>query len=237
MGEVGEVCVSVRFGRPFRVKPIGQDTSIIIGAKSPEQADEDNRQGIARFGGEWRAPDYAQAYFQAAGAVVSRALEARTLDELGLPAFHLQRHAVELILKDLLRLTFQALDYRAKRKGTARGDISNGARRRLDTSHALGLLLRDLEDAAAKLALCEPPDSLRALVSEIEKYETTLTWARYPQSKTHDKIVVHVEEESAVPIVALQQRLAQAVRDTGYPPKDGYGSVIYAEWADAGGIG
>ena len=79
-------------------------------ARISSAARERFRRGEAVVGGKWWAIDPALNYIAASGVLV-RASEAQgTFGPLALPAVYLQRHAVELTLKDLCRVAHSALD-------------------------------------------------------------------------------------------------------------------------------
>ncbi|MGH7434258.1 MAG: hypothetical protein ACRENE_01125 [Polyangiaceae bacterium] len=85
-------------GGTLRQLPRIYDQIMIIGGGSPPT---DGRP-VAKVGGFWRSCEYGLAYLLAARYVVDSAEADKRQNETALPAVHLQRHALEVALKDLI---------------------------------------------------------------------------------------------------------------------------------------
>ncbi|MEX8499234.1 hypothetical protein [Leptothrix ochracea] len=195
-----------------------------------ELADVEN--GVARVGGQWRTPSYLMAYVRSADVLVSHGKATNTLDDIGIPAFYLQRHALELLVKRLISWVYQYAD--------AKGNTTNPdktQRDRLKNSHRISLLLEDLHINCRHHGFNEPPECLRVLVDEVESYESSsATWARYESSKSKkQEIIHHLDNEVAIPIVVLQEKLEMTVAKLiiGFDGVDAYEDELYHAWADA----
>lgn len=195
----------------------GQDEPqhVITFGKSPAQTDADRDQGIARFGG-MRAPSYVNAYWLAASTLLESAVASKTLDDLALPIFYLQRHTAELLIKRLLEWGFDISDLSKQLQRPGGTFPTDEHLKRRSNCHDLPQLLADLSDLATNCRCQAPPAELRELVKQIGEVETTDTWARYARGRKKvpgekAQVVHHVENEVAVPIVELQAQLGRAV--------------------------
>ena len=182
---------------------------IIPLAKSSKKEAFDNKNGIARVGGRWRTPCYFSAYIRAAEVLIKGAKDNNQLDELGLPIFYLQRHALELCIKEVLTDLYEEFDCRVEesdRRDKAKvKPISTGQKDRLKREHKLGLLCKDLEKICTNLKCEFDTKSLEALVSQIETCEVSRpAMARYSKSSAGEK---HLPEEVSIPIAAIQEDL------------------------------
>ncbi|MGH8845967.1 MAG: hypothetical protein ACREXG_00555 [Polaromonas sp.] len=218
------------------LKSSNQDDEVLLFGKSPEQEAEDLRNGVARFGGDWRQPSYARAYLRAARVLIHEAQEKKDLDQLGLPIFYLQRHALELFLKQLLGLLYDVAKMRFElyqSKEAKKNLPSKNALERLATSHSLLALNADLQDASAKLQIEGYPSELQSLINDIQKYEINPTWSRYPSSAGAAGVNVHLKSEVAVPLVEMHQRLESVVQKTAFDvdqETETFERSIYDEW-------
>lgn len=100
----------VVFDPPIYIKPAHPKGDVIVFGKAPELEHADVANGVARFGGQWRSPSYIQAYFRAADVLVNHGVSTNTLDDIGLPAFYMQRHTLELLIKRLLSWVYEYAD-------------------------------------------------------------------------------------------------------------------------------
>jgi hypothetical protein len=180
----------------------------------------DRAAGTARLGGTWRTPDYVESYLRASRALVDHAVAADELDELALPNFYLQRHTFELVLKDLLRSLYELgdMDQRladAEQNARAIFHPSVGARDRVEQSHDLTQLLRDLEQALIGMgygASALPPE-LRQLVATIVRLEAGFeSRSRYPRVGRRGAPLQHSFPATVeIPNRALQDGLERVV--------------------------
>ncbi len=93
-----------------------KDPDIIALTKLSEVECSDVENGIARFGGGWRNPSYVGAYLKAAQILIERAKADKELDQLGLPIFYLQRHTLELSIKNILRCLYEVVKMRSEQQ-------------------------------------------------------------------------------------------------------------------------
>lgn len=189
---------------------------VITFGKSPAQTTEDREKGIARFGG-MRAPSYVNSYWLAAHTLLESAVASKTLDDLALPIFYLQRHAAELLIKRLLDWGFDIADLCEQLQKPGGTFPTSEHLKRRNNCHDLPQLLADLSDLATNWR-CQPlPSELQRLVKQIGEFETTDTWARYARGRKKipgekAQIIHHVKNEVAIPMVELQAQLGRAVR-------------------------
>lgn len=184
----------------------------MIGGKPPEMIKRDLDAGVARLGGFWRHPNYFESYLYSASVLIERGRTTGTLDEIGLPGFYLQRHSIELLLKELLGWLTSISELR-NQLGRSVSKPSVELLRDMHTSHDLVDLYGHVIELADMLSLSPPPDELGSLISEIEKLEITETWSRYRSSSKKQKNsgarlhVDHIPDEVVIPIVEFQERL------------------------------
>lgn len=203
---------------------------VLMLGKSAELAHVDAVNGDARFGGAWRHPNYLMAYAHAAGILVTHGQTTGTLDAIALPAFYMQRHALELIVKRFLGYVYGYAE------AVGRADFLS--QRQLDrrhNSHDLTCLISDLTGACQQLELALPPEELRDLIETMRKFETTETWARYPYSQLKAGLQIHTQDETVLPMVALQKNLEDVLKHVFFSLEEheAYESLLYEAWADA----
>lgn len=223
-----------KFDEPLYVDPHGR--SVMVGGKPVEQRISDLEAGIARVGGFWRHPNYFEAYLYSASLLIEQGRARGTLDEIGLPGFYLQRHAVELLLKELLGWLVYIADLR-RQLWISEIAPSKELVADLRSSHNLQRLHKHLLDFAAVLSLSSPPAELGELIDDMKGIEITETWSRY--SSSSKKIssawvgVQHIPEEVKIPIVKFQERLGKisvlVVSRGGFG--DSYEDRLYEVWA------
>ena len=85
-------------------------TPAFVFKKGKDKAEQDAAEGSARWGGMVRTPDYFDVYLLAAGQLIERAEHDNRLDEMAVPCFYLQRHTLELAIKELIK-RLHRLDY------------------------------------------------------------------------------------------------------------------------------
>lgn len=220
---------------PIYLNSPNHDNEVIVFGKSQEQEAEDFRNGVARLGGRWRQPNYARAYLRAARVLITDAQTKNDLDQLALPIFYLQRHALELLLKSLLGLLYDVARMRFDlcQSLKNRNNLpSNSAVERLTKSHSLRALNDDLKKSSARLQIAGYPSELQNLINEIEKYEINPTWSRYPNSGVAGTNA-HLAIEVALPLVELHKRVEKVIRDVAFDIDTGgetFEAFIYYEW-------
>jgi len=198
----------VMFDEPLHVKLVKKN--VMVGGKAPEQVESDLKAGISRIGGFWRHPSYFEAYLYSASLLIEQGKAIGVLDEIGLPGFYLQRHALELLLKGLLGWMVDIADIR---KQLCISDVEPSGRliRDLRTSHDLQRLHNRIIEFGTALDLPLPPVELGNLIKDMKRIEITDTWSRYCSSpgKTDESVegIEHIPKEVVIPIVEFQERL------------------------------
>lgn len=215
-------------------RPIYVDTrsNVMIGGKSSEQTEADLAAGVARVGGFIREPSYFESYLHAAQALIDKGRADGNLDDLGMPAFYLQRHTLELLLKSVLSW-LHSIDDLKKRILNVNFQPDLDARDKNVNKHSHRKLLDMVLAAAKELELPEPPSELETLVERFTSFEQTGTWARYSSSRMrgHEK-VQHLENEVVIPLVDLQSSLADLAARVISRDLDAhsYENVLVDEW-------
>lgn len=224
------------FDKPAYIKPSDPKGDVFVFGKGPELEGADARNGVARVGGLWRRPDYFRAYLRSAAVLIEHGVRHEELDEVMLPAFYLQRHALELLIKRLLSYLYEWAEFRVKLGYNWEGVPSNGQKDRF-TTHGIHKLFQDLCRTCKHFKFTNPPLELAALVKKLTQFEKTETWSRYAQSKNHkdDTIIQHLEDEVEVPIVDLQRDLEFVASKITYrfDGEPAYENELYDHWADA----
>jgi len=225
---------------PFYATGPAPEGKVMVGGKPPELVASDLAAGVARIGGFWRHPNYFEAYLYSATLLIEQGQIKGTLDEIGLPAFYLQRHAVELLLKDLLHWLIYIADLRTQLH-VSTYEPPQGAVKAQATSHNLKKLLEFIVQVSTEMALPAPPVELGILIADMSQFELTETWARYSSSYVRQKSEVattilhvkHVEEVIEIPIVAFQQRLVAVAKlaISREPGGESYEDMLYDEWS------
>ena len=175
--------------------------SYVFGRIAQERED-DRRAGVARAGGRFRRPPYAAAYVAAARWTLDRAADDDLLDEMAMPITYLQRHSLELIIKDLLGV---ASDIDASRKHLDTGCHVEVA---VPHDHVLQELAALLLQRLKAVGYDCPPEivDLAKELSEFEDADETRT--RYATGKPKGKYSKSsFPEEVVIPLRAWQERL------------------------------
>lgn len=221
----------VKLRTPIHITPANPDGDVIIFGKGPNLESSDNEDGIARFGGLMRTPSYLIAYVRSAGILVNHGQQTKTLDDICLPAFYLQRHAVELLLKRLLYWIYEFAKFNKEFDQPSKNQLDRYTR-----SHNLSSLLNDLNKACKLYKFSSPPKQLGQLVREMRKYESNETWARYGTyiEKQDKQIKDHNQTEVIVPIVALQEALKNVVTEITFrfDGTETFERELYFAWED-----
>ncbi|WP_188701701.1 hypothetical protein [Silvimonas iriomotensis] len=175
--------------------------------RNPEHEAADLAKGVARVGGEHIPLNYLAAYMRASACMLEKATEVNDLDQLCIPLLMLQRHALELMLKDILTLIYDADDYQylAKHPGAVVLPLDNEKRRKAMIKHDLVKLAQMLKDGANALQYAPPPAGLMTLAEDISKLEkNSPTFTRYSEST--DKLQ-HLPAQVIIPVRDYQDRL------------------------------
>lgn len=215
------------------MKPYHPLGDVTIFGKSPRKTAKDKAEGIARLGGPMMQPSYLFAYLRSADVLVRHGMQEGTLDDIGLPAFYMQRHVMELLLKRFLEYLY---DY-AQAKGNMESPTATQIEK-LTTSHNLESLLNDLVEVCEHHKFTTPSQEFSELVKLFKKFEINETWSRYSSSSRKGKKLPHQEKEKRVPIVEIQHRLQNLVTTVVYTGmnSDAYESEFYHAWAEAKGL-
>jgi hypothetical protein len=215
----------------FHIRPPGENDDVIISGKPLELKIEDLRSGLSRFGGPSRAPNYMMAYLLAAKILVEHGSANNTLDDIGLPAFYLQRHTIELMIKRLLIWLHDLAEHSARESDCK--FLSQEQKSRLKKCHNLSKLCTDTGKLSEQMGYGPLPNEIQEFVRLIEKFESNPTWSRYPDSNRDT--VRHMENEVAVPIVDLQKRLEQIIDSVlhRFGGKETYESHLYYAWENS----
>lgn len=142
-------------------------------------------------------PNFHRAYLSASQKLVSAFENRRWNNEEALPIFFLQRHALELLLKDCLRIVYQLMLVEHELDKSDKSP-SNGRLKRVCECHNLQKLYADLhgslflDDDATSDAL----KRLGWLVEMIHAIDESSTWARYPDVKKETCIVEFIRPQN-----------------------------------------
>jgi hypothetical protein len=221
----------VQFDKPF-LPALG--SSVMVGGKSPEQRVADLELGHARIGGIWRHPNYFESYLLSAKALINYGASVGTLDDIGLPAFYLQRHALELLLKAMLVWILDISDMRAQ-LASPEHQVDTEQRHAVLHGHDHSELLKRLHEWVMRIGWEAPPKSLDHLVQRFKQIEITETWARYSTSRKRKKgspTIAHVPDETVIPLLSLQgelEALAGQLVSRAHG-EDSYEIELYREW-------
>lgn len=211
---------------------VNTGSNVIVGGKSPEQTISDHEAGVARIGGFFREPSYVESYLLATQVLIDKGSSDGNLDDLGLPAFYLQRHTLELLLKSVLSWLHVIHDL--ERKLLDECFEPDLIKREKDVNkHNLQKLLVMMQLEACKLNLPTPPAEFQAVVDKFTKLEKTETWARYSDSRRKGHSVVHhVQDEVVIPLIDLQIDLNNLAAKVLYRNLEGvsYENMLSNEW-------
>ena len=213
--------------------PATDPRDVFVGGKNPSQAESDFENGIARMGGFWRQPSYVGAYLTAASLLVEQGQARGSFDEIGLPAFYLQRHAAELILKRLLQWCFEIIECRNQIKPGQAITITNRHRRSLNNEHDLRKILNSLKKAAKLADEKIPPECLAQLVETISSVEASPHWSRYRVDSRSTQKKLWETTEIVIPVASLQTQLDLVASDVlaRSLEQECYENELYSTWA------
>lgn len=213
--------------------PATDPRGVFVGGKNPSLIESDFENGIARLGGFWRQPSYEGAYLTAASLLVEQGRERGSFDEIGLPAFYLQRHAAELILKRLLNWCLEIIEYRNKIMPGQAIAIPSRLRGSLNDEHNLRRILQSLKRAAKLSGEQDPPEGLAQLVESITSVEASPHWSRYRADSRSSLSMLWETTEFVIPIVGIQSQLDLVASDVLAHSLDdeSYENALYSTWA------
>lgn len=201
----------VKFNEPFYATGPATGSNVYVVGKPPKMAEEDFRNGVARMGGFWRPPSYLESYLTAASLLVAQGTQRQDYDDIGLPAFYLQRHATELLLKQLLGWCINIIELKEKLAPSAGHTVPSRCRYVLKKSHDLSGLLNALQRTAKLAGEDTPPSALNDLVDALIRVEVDDHWSRYNHGYHKEKHQTHHTAETIIPIVNLQKQLEQVM--------------------------
>ncbi len=163
----------------------------------------------------WYPPDndaYAEGYFDAAEAVAAQALEGPYKDRLIFPICYLYRHAIEVILKELIRKADKLIglmSYLDCDEDSTSADA--GLDEFLESTHSLQKLYDVL---LSKLAITHPgaeiPAAAHAAIVELHNRDSNGESFRYSRAKGTGRAVFDKQEN--FDIQRISTRLGEAFR-------------------------
>ncbi|MEW5056531.1 MAG: hypothetical protein AB1Y25_02815 [Cycloclasticus sp.] len=213
-------------------KKTNQESEILTFGKSEEVFEKDIIDGISRFGGTMRQPNYSYAYLKSARVLLDNASVNKQLDEFGLPVFYMVRHTLELKIKDLLSLAYDILQMNHElynNEDTKVNLPSNGQLDRLRKNHIISSLYNDLLHSCEKLEVKVPELLFSSVIKVLNHYEVNPTWSRYNKSNKGS----HVADEVTLPIVKLVEDLEMIFVAVSYDSdnfKETMESELYSEF-------
>lgn len=213
--------------------PATDSRGVFVGGKNPSLIEIDFESGIARLGGFWRQPSYVGAYLTAASLLVEQGRARGSYDEIGLPAFYLQRHAAELILKRLLNWCLEIIEYRNLIMQGQAIAIPSRLRGSLNNEHNLRRILQSLKRAAKLSGEHDPPEGLAQLVETISSVEASPHWSRYRVDSRSSLSMLWETTEFVIPVVGIQSQLDLVASDVlAHSLEDeSYENALYSTWA------
>ncbi|MDR7119362.1 hypothetical protein [Rheinheimera soli] len=199
---------------PIFVKPEFSETDVFVFAKASQFEREDVVAGLARLGGQ-RQPDFFLSYMKSAEVLINHGIETNSLDDVALPVFYLQRHAVELLLKRLICWLYETNEFE-ENASLGRSIFLSVNKNGKETStfkgqHDLKSISKVLNSAVALFNTIAVPQVISDVVELIAVFEKQdPTWSRYPTSGTGSK---HHDQENPVPLAKIQKYL-DLIRDS-----------------------
>lgn len=162
------------------------------------------------IGDFWYSPveRYYEMYLQAANILLRTANERNNLQEVCIPLFFLQRHTLELSMKEILKQLY----YLTKMDTEVTWKPSNKMLENLTKEHGLEKLKNDLRKSTQELGMhCSYPQELEDFVAMICQYESDNyngTWSRYESNRSGQK---HIQRPMQLPSNAIQQQLTKII--------------------------
>jgi hypothetical protein len=163
------------------------------------------------IGGRWWFAHYAEFYFEAADRLTA-AVSSRTLEIVAVPVLYLQRHCVELIIKDLILGCFHVDEA---------GEIAGENGPRIgppDFDHDFETLLTDLTDAIAVIGYADASelDGLRTLAARLSAIEAgsaeRFRYIYVRKFKNRTAPPASFERVTPIPLLDLQEELTRVFR-------------------------
>lgn len=191
---------------------------VIQHRKPADQAAIDTEEGKARLGGMERHPIYCEAYILAARTLLDSARAMGQLDQMALPIFLLQRHAMELLLKGHLESGIKLTRSMGSMR-TRRSWLPDSALLAALGQHKLDPLRQHLVAMVDGLLGMSLPVVVDEAVRLIEETETMPTWSRYASDRRvafdHDpRSMLPRDTEIAIPLATIQDKLEGASQAT-----------------------
>jgi len=157
----------------MKARPAIFSNILIMGGGSPGT----DGPPMARVGGVWAEPNLGLSYLFAARHVLEGAERERRLNEVALPAAYLQRHALEVALKDTIGTAFAIKRDEGWLEGLKRDPKARPASpREIPFTHDLKRLLGILREALAAIGFGDVPAQIVALAERlgaVEQFEPT----------------------------------------------------------------
>lgn len=218
---------------PFYATGPTTGSNVYVGGKPAGVAADDFQEGIARMGGFWRHPSYLESYLTASSLLIAQGTQRQDYDDIGLPAFYLQRHATELLLKRLLGWCIDIIDLKVEIAPSAGHRVPSKCCYALRRSHDLNELLKALKRTAKLAGENSPPDNLTDLVGSLAEIEADDHWSRYDHGSHKGKNHIHHKTETTIPIVRLQKLLEEVISSTVSRAMDDgtYEEELYSTWS------
>ena len=206
----------VIFDEPLYLSGRSTQSHVYVGEKPDDIAKADFQKGLARMGGFWRRPSYFESYLTSAELLIEQGRLREDYDDIGLPAFYLQRHATELLLKRLLSWCIDIVEMRAKVSPAADYQVPSKCKNALNKNHNLRVLLKATKQMAKKAGEDPPPEKLTDLVEALISVEESDHWSRYDHRYSHHqgKKIFHHGKVATIPVVKLQVLLNEVANLT-----------------------
>lgn len=222
----------VIFDEPLYLSGRSTQSHVYVGGKPDEIAKADFQKGLARIGGFWRSPSYFESYLTSAALLIEQGRLREDYDDIGLPAFYLQRHATELLLKRLLSWCIEIVEMRAEVSPEADYQVPSKCRNALNKCHNLHVLLKATQRMAKEAGEDPPPEKLNDLVEALISVEESDHWSRYDHSYHQGKKIFHHRKVTTIPAVKLQVLLNDVANLTISRGMDDetYENGLYSTW-------
>jgi hypothetical protein len=191
----------------------------MFGKLSSEIEEHDKAAGLARVGGPFNGPYHLESYIRAARVLVDHALAGGALEPLAMPCVHVQRHAVELMLKSLIAELREYFEL----SGDTLPPVPARPRRK-QGGHSLSFLTSEVERLVTSYGR-PVPSELVALAREIEDYEdgdeTRWRYGKGSESRSPDYVRTSFPTEITLPVVDWQRRIEASWQSVCMPAPDG----------------
>lgn len=156
-------------------------------------------------------PDFHRAYISASRRLLSDFNSDRHWNnEDALPIFFLQRHALELLIKDSLRIVYRVM-LAEHNSNNCLSEPSKGQLTRLTREHDLLKLYDDLDGSLflERDGCSVQIERLKKLLDEVVAIEEHHTWARYPEFCKEDRCVIQYMMERSFDPEWIQREIEE----------------------------